>query len=205
MKSLQHAHGRSIFAAVGLALSGTILAAGVSQASSATPTAVETSRAVLVEASGRPGDSAPKRKDRVTSKSLAYSCTDALVRTLAEAGFTGENLREAWSIAMRESGGDPTLGPGHPAYNQEDVGLFQFNRPTFMEEAWWDEEKLLDARYSADLAFRLSEGGRNWWLWGLDGQGRLDPGAYTSVWTPEQIRKWIIEPYRFWYSKFPCP
>ena len=37
--------------------------------------------------------------------SVADSCKNKLVGTLLKAGFRGENLREAWSVAMRESGG----------------------------------------------------------------------------------------------------
>ena len=123
-------------------------------------------------------------------------CSDPLVRILRKAGFKGDNLREAWAIAMRESGGNPKLGPGHSAYNGEDVGLFQFNRPTFSSEPWWDERKLLTSNYSARLAYDLSQGGSNWWLWGLDGEGNLDPGAYTAVWSAEEIQDWIVEPYQ---------
>jgi len=123
---------------------------------------------------------------------------------LYEVGFRGENLREAWAIAMRESNGDPEVGPGHWAYNGFDMGLFQLNRPSFSEQSWWYEDLLLDPHYNASVAYALSNGGRSWWPWGLDGQGRTDAGAYAPIWTEEEIDSMITVPYRKFYALYPC-
>lgn len=134
----------------------------------------------------------------------ACVAADPLALVLFEVGFRGDNLREAWAIAMRESGGDPSIGPGHWAYNDYDLGLFQINRPAFSGQSWWREDLLLDAHYNASVAYALSNGGRSWWPWGLDGQGRTDAEAYEAIWTPEQIENMITIPFQKFYRQYPC-
>ena len=134
------------------------------------------------------------------SRKPATKCRNTLVRTLRSAGFRGENLREAWSIAMRESGGRASaVSP------TRDYGLFQFNRATFAKQDWWDSSRLLTAEYSAQLAYRYSQGGRTWYLWGLDGKGRANPKLYVQAgWSKEKVNSHIMAPYRKWYAKYPC-
>lgn len=129
-------------------------------------------------------------------------CRNPLVRILHDVGFRGENVREAWAIAMRESRGQVRLGPGHPQYNGSDVGLFQWNRPTWGGAPWWDEQKLLDGHYNASIVFKMSKGGHTWTPWGLTGQGQLDASHYASIWSDWQIQSWIWEPYSRFYQEF---
>ena len=126
------------------------------------------------------------------------SCSDPLVGVLKEAGFQGENLREAWAIAMRES-----RGRARAVSSTDDWGLFQFNRPTWGGQDWWQGERMLDARYNASVAFELSDGGRTWYPWGLTGSGKVSAGAY-GAWSDQQVRSWILEPYLRFYDQFPC-
>jgi Lysozyme like domain len=134
----------------------------------------------------------------------AAACPNRLVRTLSRAGFTGEDLREAWAIAMRESRGT-NLGPGHPQFNGRDYGIFQFNRPTFGNRQWWNTRKLLTADYNARQAFTMSRGGKNWVLWGLDGKGRPRAHLYrTFGWSAAQIDAWVVRPYERFYRAYPC-
>ena len=140
----------------------------------------------------------------VAAGQTARRCDDRLARVLSRAGFEGDDLREAWAIAMRESRGT-NLGPGHPQFNGRDYGLFQFNRPTFGGKRWWNTRKLLTADYNAAMAHRMSGGGSNWVLWGLDGQGRPRAHLYRSFgWTPGQIQAWVVRPYERFYRAFPC-
>lgn len=94
-------------------------------------------------------------------------CTNALVRTLVGAGFTGPQLRTAWAIVMRESGGNPTS-----ISRTHDYGLFQFNRATWKTQAWWNPKKLLTATYNARIAYTLTDGGRTFYPWDVNGQGK---------------------------------
>lgn len=125
-------------------------------------------------------------------------CLDRLGVVLHRAGFHGENLREAWAIAMRESNGRPTQ-----VSNGVDVGLFQFNYPSHGDKPWWDWDLLLDADYNAKVAYRVSRGGRDWLHWGMTGDGQTNPALYGS-WSSDQVWSWITEPYQRYYSQYPC-
>lgn len=131
-------------------------------------------------------------------------CKNQLVQLLAYVGFKGENIREAWAIAMRESGGRSAVGPGDPTFNGADWGMFQFNRPTYYTQPWWNDAAMLDGEYNARVAYYMSRGGRSWYPWGLDGQGNVNAGAYDSIWTPQMIKDRIEVPYKRWYDQFPC-
>jgi hypothetical protein len=127
-----------------------------------------------------------------------FSCRNQLARTIHKAGFRGHNIREAWAIAMRESNGRPeTLSNG------VDHGLFQFNYPAWGDEPWWDTSALLTADYNAKVAFRLSDGGRNWGPWGMRDHAEWNFASY-GMWSDWQIQNWIIEPYMRYYNQYPC-
>ena len=129
-----------------------------------------------------------------------WSCDDKLAKILYKAGFRGENLHEAWAIAMRESNGIPTkIGHG------SDFGLFQFNYPSHYDKDWWDSEKLLDPLYNAKVAFKISDGGRDWSQWGLDGNGNTQAQLYRNYgWSQWKIDNWITIPYQKYYEQYPC-
>lgn len=127
-------------------------------------------------------------------------CQNWLVRVLYKAGFRGEDLREAWAIVMRESGGREDA-----VSSTQDYGMFQINRPTFGSQPWWDDELMLTRDYNAAIGFKLSQGGRSWLPWGLDGHGRANPLVYErSGWSEQMIYDRIIEPYSRWYGQYPC-
>jgi hypothetical protein len=138
------------------------------------------------------------RKPLVTKPE--FDCNDKLAKILYRAGFRGENLHEAWAIAMRESRGIPTqIGHG------SDFGLFQFNYPSHHDKEWWDSEKLLDPLYNAKVAFQMSDGGKDWSQWGLDGQGNTQAYLYRNYgWSEWQIDNWITIPYQKYYEQYPC-
>lgn len=140
--------------------------------------------------------------DTRSSTPVVKPCKDRLVRLLRRAGFTGENVREAWAIAMRESNGQPRLGPGHPSFNGSDYGLFQWNQKSWGDKKWFDTTKLLNGLYNARLAYRMSDGGDNWVHWGLTGAGETDITSYAGIWSPDQIYRWITEPYQRYVKQF---
>lgn len=96
----------------------------------------------------------------------ARPCTDPLVDTLRSAGFTGQPLKFAWAIAMRESrGNERAISSGG------DYGLFQWNRAAWNRASWWDERRLLDADYNAAIAYDISQGGKTFYPWDINGRG----------------------------------
>jgi hypothetical protein len=106
---------------------------------------------------------------------LAPACTNPVVTVLHSAGFRGQALRYAYGIVMRESKGNPRA----ISSRQADYGLFQFNRAAWSKADWWHSTRLLDPSYNAAVAWRLSQGGRTWYPWDIDGRGR-HLGRYSS-------------------------
>ena len=140
------------------------------------------------------------RADRSADYGRIKQCGDWLARLLSRSGFEGENLREAWAIVMRESG-----GRADAVSVTNDLGLFQINTATWRKQPWFDREMLLTKRYNATVAHTLSRGGRTWYSWGLDGHGRPDARAYVKAgWSDDRIIGSIVMPYVQWYAQYPC-
>jgi hypothetical protein len=140
------------------------------------------------------------RVDHSSDYGRIRTCGDWLTRLLSTSGFEGEDLREAWAIVMRESGGreDAVSVTG-------DLGLFQINTDTWRDQDWFDRDLLLKRKYNSKVAYQLSRGGQTWYSWGLDGHGRPDPGAYEKAgWSAERISSHIVVPYIQWYARYPC-
>lgn len=126
----------------------------------------------------------------VSKKKKKWTCRNVLAERLHAAGFRGHNLREAWAIAMRESGGNPkSVSP------TQDYGVFQFNRAAWHRADWWNPGKLLTAEYNIQVAYRISRGGKTWYPWDLTGKGH-HMGRYTPAST--------YSAYKKWYAKYPC-
>lgn len=117
------------------------------------------------------------------------TCTNWLVNDLKKAGFKGKGLRIAWSIAMRESG-----GRANAISSTGDYGVFQFNRAAWSDAPWWNTHKLLTKRYNIMIAYTISQHGKTFYPWDIDGQGR-HKGLYTS--------KAVYAKYKSWYKKYP--
>jgi lipopolysaccharide export LptBFGC system permease protein LptF len=132
------------------------------------------------------------------------TCKNKLVKILEKAGFKGENLKEAWAIAMRESRGQ-NIVKGHQSFNGSDYSIFQFNKPSWGKQPWWSDSKLADPVYAAKIAYKLSEGGKNWLHWGLTGKGEPNAKLYLRYgWSNSRVQAHIVEPYKFFYKKYPC-
>ena len=118
------------------------------------------------------------------------TCKNWLVRELKEAGFKGKGLRIAWSIAMRESGGraDAISSTG-------DYGVFQFNRAAHSDQHWWNTNKLLTRDYNIMVAYDMSQGGKTFYPWDIDGKGN-----WKSTWSTSGS----YQSYKKWYNKYPC-
>jgi Lysozyme like domain len=105
---------------------------------------------------------------------LAPACTDRVVNILHSAGFRGQALHYAYGIVMRESKGHArAISP------TSDYGLFQFNRAAWSSESWWHSTRLLEPAYNAAVAWRLSQGGRTFYPWDINGRGQ-HLGRYST-------------------------
>ncbi len=110
-----------------------------------------------------------KRLEQFNNKG---SLTDhELKELLSLVGFKGRNLIEAWSIAKRESNGQPIRFNGNVKTGDSSYGLFQINmigdlgpdrRNKFELESNSD---LLNPVINAQIAFHMSQGGEDWSSW----------------------------------------
>lgn len=119
-----------------------------------------------------------------------WSCKNVLAQRLYKGGFRGENLREAWAVAMRESGGRPDA-----ISSTGDYGVFQFNRAAHSGQPWWNTNRLLTSGYNIGVAYRMSQGGKTWYMWDIGGKGQ-----HLGRYSPRSV----YEKYRYWYGKYPC-
>jgi hypothetical protein len=94
-----------------------------------------------------------------------------LVKLLSAVGFTGKDLREAWAIAMKESRGNPLSHNGNRKTGDNSYGLFQVNMLGSMGQERRDKfnldynAKLLDPVVNAQIAYHMSDGGKDWSAW----------------------------------------
>lgn len=132
----------------------------------------------------------PQRPESQKPKKPEWTCDDVQVKRLYKTGFRGKNLVEAWAVMMRESGGRPDAISA-----TGDYGVFQFNRAAHSNQSWWDTDKLLTWEYNMQVAYDMTDGGRTWYPWDIDGRGD-HLARYTSSGTYNKFREW--------YDKFPC-
>ena len=137
------------------------------------------------------------------TKPLSYfenktSLTDIeLVWLLEAVGFEGQDLKEAWAIAKKESNGRPLAFNGNTLTGDNSYGIFQIN---MIESLGDDRREKFDLDHNADLfnpvvnaqiAFHMSSGGEVWRAWHIG----KDP--YTSTSGSHYAK------YKEWLSKFP--
>ncbi len=126
------------------------------------------------------------------------SLTDKeLVELLQVVGFEGQDLKEAWAIAKKESNGRPLAFNGNTLTGDNSYGIFQINMINSLGE---DRREKFELNHNADLfnpvtnveiAFHMSNGGENWSSW------HIGKDAYTST-SGKHFAK-----FKEWLSRFP--
>jgi len=94
-----------------------------------------------------------------------------LALMLKAVGFKGQDLKEAWAVAKKESNGQPIRFNGNTSTGDSSYGLFQINmisdlgperRDKFNLDTNFD---LLNPVVNAKIAYHMSNGGKNWSAW----------------------------------------
>jgi len=126
------------------------------------------------------------------------SLTDIeLVWLLEAVGFEGQDLKEAWAIAKKESNGRPLAFNGNTLTGDNSYGIFQINMINTLGE---DRREKFDLSHNADLfnpvvnaqiAMHMSNGGSDWTSW------HIGKDAYTSTSGSHYAK------FKQWLSKFP--
>lgn len=103
-----------------------------------------------------------------------------LKQLLMAVGFNGQNLKEAWAIAKRESNGRPLAHNTNRSTGDNSYGIFQINMIGDLgpeRRAKFDlksNEDLFNPVRNAQIAFYMSQGGKNWSSWKGIGQKDLE-------------------------------
>jgi hypothetical protein len=126
---------------------------------------------------------------RILSKYVnSDSLTDAqLIELLSAVGFKGQDLKEAWAVAKKESHGNPLSHNGNRKTGDNSFGLFQVNMLGSMGADRRDKfnlasnAELFNPVVNAQIAYHMSGGGKDWSAW---------KGVKTKA-------------VKFWMTKFP--
>lgn len=100
-----------------------------------------------------------------------------LMSILKQAGFKGDGLRMAYAIAMAESGGNARAHNGNRNTGDNSYGLFQINMLGGMgperrrQYGLSSNDALFDPLTNARVAYKMSNGGKNWGPWSTYGNG----------------------------------
>lgn len=130
------------------------------------------------------------------SASGAMSPTQ-LDELLRRVGFTGDGLRTAWAVAMRESGGRPGAIGALNSNGTRDHGLFQLNDIHVGRSI--DPSRVYDAEANAAAALRMTQGGTNWSSWAIGNTGwaanlqRESPDVFAA----------LNAKFQEWYARYP--
>jgi hypothetical protein len=108
----------------------------------------------------KPDYTAKTRLEPLTLKEILYSV-----------GFRGQDLKEAWGTAMKESTGRPLAHNRNSNTGDNSYGLFQINMigslgPARLKQFGLKNNKeLFDPYVNAKIAFEMSNGGKDWSAW----------------------------------------
>ena len=112
------------------------------------------------------------KEDQLEKYKSAINLSDKdLKNLLSLVGFEGQNLKEAWAVAKKESGGRPLALNNSKRTGDSSYGLFQINmigdlgpdrRDKFKLES---NVELFNPVLNAEIAFYMSQGGKDWSSW----------------------------------------
>ena len=116
------------------------------------------------------GEVEPAAFDRTYEKDEQLS-PEELKNILYSVGFRGEALRQAWGTAMKESTGRPMSHNNNKSTGDNSYGLFQINMINSLGPARLKQfnlesnDDLFDPVRNAEIAFFMSNGGKDWSAW----------------------------------------
>lgn len=107
-------------------------------------------------------------------------------------GFTGDGLRDAWAVVMKESRGNPAVHNRNADSGDNSYGLFQINMLGSMGPARREQyglnsnQELFNPVVNAEIALELSHGGTDFGHWGIG------PNAYNGG-KPRDFPYWLTQ------------
>ena len=106
--------------------------------------------------------------------SLAKKLTPKqLYEVLSFVGFRGHSLKVAWAVAMKETHGNPLAHNFNRRTGDDSYGVFQINLYGALKGRLSDfhlksAKELTNPVTNAQIAYRMSSGGKNWSPWHAD-------------------------------------
>ena len=110
----------------------------------------------------------PWLKPEIANQQLNNS---ELISVLRSVGFQGSSLKMAWAIVMKESTGRPFAHNQNSRTGDNSYGLFQINMIGAMgperlrKYGLKTNEDLFEPITNASIAYKMSNGGKNWKAW----------------------------------------
>lgn len=112
------------------------------------------------------------KEDQLERYSNATSLSDEDLKNLLNlVGFKGQNLKEAWAIAKKESNGRPLAFNSNHETGDLSYGMFQINMidslgPDRREKFGIDSNaELFNPVKNAEIAYYMTNGGDDWSSW----------------------------------------
>ncbi|NDB62039.1 hypothetical protein EB001_26910 [bacterium] len=112
------------------------------------------------------------KEDQLEKYKNAVNLSDKDLKNLLNlVGFEGQQLKEAWAIAKKESGGRPMALNLSKRTGDSSYGLFQINMIGDLGPDRRDKfnltsnYELFNPVLNAQIAFHMSNGGENWTAW----------------------------------------
>jgi len=100
-------------------------------------------------------------------------------------GFTGNGLKTAWAVAMKESHGNPKAHNGNAKTGDNSYGIFQINvygplKARISQYGLSSVDDLYDPVTNARIAFKMSSEGKNWKPWRAENHQKY--GEVVQYW-----------------------
>jgi hypothetical protein len=109
--------------------------------------------------------------DMAHLRNLTSLSDSQLVAVLKAVGFKGKALKQAWAVAKKETHGNPLSYNHNVRTGDNSYGLFQINMIGNMgvarRQAYGlvSNAQLFDPITNAQIAYQISNGGKNWSPW----------------------------------------
>jgi hypothetical protein len=96
-----------------------------------------------------------------------------LYEVLQYVGFKGHDLKVAWAVAMKETHGNPLAHNFSNKTGDDSYGMFQINLYGALKGRLSDfhlksAKELINPVTNAQIAYKMSSGGKNWSPWHAD-------------------------------------
>ena len=126
-------------------------------------------------------------KDLLENEGVSVKTARNAVKSIVDGGWPDDRVRLAYTIAMRESNGNPNAFSRYSPTNS-DTGLFQINEKAYGGQRWFDLNKLKDPVYNSSMAYKyVSRKGEFFLPWALTPQFNGKTGWDWSYYAGSEV------------------